>query len=284
MVKAPRLDLAVLYMACLIYLSQCSLGAHFNAGMIQLEKGLLSSESNREHLELAERHFARATIPEGHSVRVEGFRMLAGAAQGDWRGVDRLSADDSLLEGMRGNVVRVALAKLCWQAGEKERAVDLWAQAGDMQTFKRYTVNLMKQCQDSGELEDALFWFQKAYSFFPDDVHLTTNGGADILWRLGRRSEAIAVLEQAVAANPDSAHAWHTLCRRYSSHVERMEEALAACRQAIAVDPGFVYTHGTLTGVLMHLDQPYEAEEVMLKGLSIDTAGKLDHRSRASSS
>ena len=267
---------AILGVVCLARFNQCRLSAYFNAGMIELNKGLLAPASDLPHLDLAETYFARAAATGAHSTWLEGARAMVSTAQGDWRRVDRLIADDSLLEGVCGNVVRVALVKKCWQAGERDRAADLLVQVGDTKAVQGYTSSLMWQYYDAGEWEKALVWFERAYPFSPDDVDLEVVG-ADILWRLGRHSEALAVLEHAVAINPDSAHALHTLCWRYK-HAGRLEEALAACRQSVAVDPGFVFTYGTMADVLLQLGQPYEAERVMLQGLSIDRGGALDHQ------
>ena len=267
---------AILGVVCLARFNQCRLSAYINAGMIELNKGLLAPASDLPHLALAETYFARAAASGAHSTWLEGARAMSTTAQGDWRRVDRLIADDSLLEGARGNVVRFALAKKCWQAGERERAADLLVQAGDMKAVKRYASSWMSQCYDARELEDALFWFERAYPFLPDYAYLEVDG-ANILWRVGRHSESLALLEHAVAINPDSAHAWHTLCWGYML-AGRLEEALAACRQSIAVDPGFVFTYGTMADVLVQLGQPYEAEKVMRQGLSIDRGGSLDHQ------
>ena len=275
--KVFVLAVAALCAACLLYSPTCWSEFCFNIGMIELTKGLQNPTEREVHLDAAEVNLERASTLGERSGRLEGAYALAGLIQGTPIHADRLLLDDPLLSTGRGGVSRRAAAFLAWRTGERVLAVDLWAKAGDMDSVRKHASGLMRTYRDSEQLNDALFWFEKLYPLFPEDVYMGTYG-ADILWDLGKHSDAIDLLERTVRIRSDSAgasdraHAWHTLCRRYQN-TGHGQDAVAACRQSIAAEPGFVYTYETLSKLLLQLDRPYEAEEVFHSA-----KGKLDHQ------
>ena len=98
--------------------------------------------------------------------------------------------------------------------------------------------------QRHGEAEELL---RRAYKLAPNDPDVAMNlGGALIM--TGKWSQAVALLESAVARHPSNARLWLNLAAAYLGRLELsspryQEQAIAAYQRAIAIDPATPNAH-----------------------------------------
>ncbi|MEA2988427.1 MAG: protein O-GlcNAc transferase [Alphaproteobacteria bacterium] len=108
-----------------------------------------------------------------------------------------------------------------------------------------------------GRREDALASFDAAIARAPERADAHANRG-DVLAELGRRDEAVASYDRALALAPDSVDNW---CNRGAvmHDLERYGEALASYDRVIALAPDFTDVHCNRGHALRQLGRDEEA-------------------------
>ena len=119
----------------------------------------------------------------------------------------------------------------------------------------------------TGRKSEALAANQTAVALSPQDVGAQSNLG-NTLKALGRLDEAEASYNQAIALKPDFAEAHNNLGVTLQE-LSRLDEALASYNQAIALKPDFAQAHSNLGNSLKKLGRLDEAEASYTQAIAL---------------
>jgi tetratricopeptide (TPR) repeat protein len=101
-----------------------------------------------------------------------------------------------------------------------------------------------------------------------------TNQGFD-LFASGKNDEAIAILKQAIAQDPNYIEAHRNIAMAYGRK-GMLEEAVAAARRVIEIDPGDHLGYVSLSMFLQRQGKIPEAEEAMARGMAAQQKTRPD--------
>jgi predicted TPR repeat methyltransferase len=128
-------------------------------------------------------------------------------------------------------------------------------------------VNLAATRTRRGRPADALPLLDEALATEPDDADAWTQRGI-ALTVLHRHAESLACHEQARALRPDDASVWlrHGQALQY---MERHDDALASYERALALDPGLAPAWTSLANILKHRGRADEAAAAFRRAIAL---------------
>ncbi|MFO1340679.1 MAG: tetratricopeptide repeat protein [Burkholderiaceae bacterium] len=146
-----------------------------------------------------------------------------------------------------------------FRAGRPQAMAEACAQALQQAPAQPEALQLMGVARHLlGEHADALAWLDRAAAAGPDTADLQVNRG-EVLRSLSRWPEAEAALRRALALAPAHVEAWNNLGLVLQAR-GRHAEAEAACRQALHLAPGHAEAANNLGTLLQEGRRPAEAE------------------------
>lgn len=124
------------------------------------------------------------------------------------------------------------LAGLYYQHKDYAAAIEIWTELGDSLSLE----GAVGELQSQGKTDLVILGFQSLYDVDPEKY---SSGLALSLKSLGRNPEALALLESAVLAFPDSEYRgnWHRYMGDIFAQQQMYEEGEAAYQQALKIDP-----------------------------------------------
>ena len=105
------------------------------------------------------------------------------------------------------------------------------------------------------------YHYERALELAPTDTFIAANS-ASLAYKLGRLDEAVALLEYAVARDPVSSSAHHTLGLVYL-WAGRLDEAIASFRTALSLSPGRIAAQFFIGAALLLKGEPDAALAAM---------------------
>ena len=124
-----------------------------------------------------------------------------------------------------------------------------------------------------GHFDQALLQGEKALSLDPRNL-FALRGKADLLIRMKRYPEALAVLEQALLVHPRE-RMLHDLLGKLRFRQNDYTGAERAFRRSIELEPDAVYAYANLNAALLHQNRGDEALQVLQQGLQIRPNSRL---------
>jgi tetratricopeptide (TPR) repeat protein len=121
---------------------------------------------------------------------------------------------------------------------------------------------------DKGEEKQAETLLAKAVNACPSDTEARRNY-AEILWRRGAQSEAIAQMELGAKTSKDDAALHVRLAEMYLA-VGKMDQAAESSQQALKIDPKCSTAWAIHGGVMKAVGQPQQALAAYLHALGLD--------------
>ena len=119
-----------------------------------------------------------------------------------------------------------------------------------------------------GKLTEAEAVLRKALAVVPDEPEALTNMG-NVLLAQQRPGDAIVVLERALEQDPDSPEALQALARA-RAELDNVPGGVEAARNAVRVKPDFVLGHNTLGNLLQASGDARGAERAFQRALELD--------------
>ena len=126
---------------------------------------------------------------------------------------------------------------------------------------------------EAGRLEQAQRSFAAALSLAPGRPSVLTNLGATLV-RRGRWSDALVLLEEATAVEPDNLQAWSYLAVAHAE-LGQSRPALRAFGRALEIDPGHAGLWSQRGSLLRELGRLDEAAECFERALALGADGAL---------
>lgn len=188
-----------------------------------------------------------------------------------YRNVLRRSPDSTLALSNLAVVVRL-------EPGREEEGEDLLREALRIDPLMvQALVNMGQIEKKRGNLKEAEQYFAKAVAvldkksqrFFGLDDLGAYYFLAEILDATGRRTEALAIFERAVARAPNLAEPHHN----FAVHLQkasRIDEAIAHFTEAVRLEPTYIHSHYLLAGILAERGRLEEAETLLRQVVAVD--------------
>lgn len=152
--------------------------------------------------------------------------------------------------------------RLCFQAGELQRALGLAEALLESHGERGDTLNMIAVCHlHSGDRESAEVAFRRAVAADPAYAPAWSNLG-NLLTGTGRRAEGVEALRAAVANDPNLVEGWNNLGLDAMDD-NRAEEAEALFRRALAIKPDYTTSLFNLARVLLMSHRPAESAAVL---------------------
>jgi eukaryotic-like serine/threonine-protein kinase len=239
--------------------------AAFDRGLASEPKDLLLLANKGECLEEAGRTADAAAV-------LQRYLLLAPAAEG---GVARIRAKVQALARQRATpVAPTAGSSHTPPAGVPAAVAPAGSEAAP--SSPPSATDALKKgllCQNQGEMERALDWFDLCLAAEPANV-VALAGKGECFRALGRWAEAVASFDQALSANPSHSPTW--LKRGLSLEgLGRHGESLASFEKAIEHDPKNPLGWNSRGLALGHLGRHDEALDSFNKALSLEPRSPL---------
>jgi protein O-GlcNAc transferase len=119
----------------------------------------------------------------------------------------------------------------------------------------------------SGQLDEAIFWYQKSLEIKPGNVIALSNVGFALQTK-GKLDEAALCYQKAIAIKPDYTDAHYNLGNTFQKQ-GKLEEAVTSYQTAIATKPGYAEAHSNLGNVLKEQGRLEEAVAGLQKAIAI---------------
>jgi tetratricopeptide (TPR) repeat protein len=246
--------------------------AAFDRGLASEPKDLLLLANKGECLEEAGRTADAAAV-------LQRYLLLAPAADS---GVARIRAKVQALARQRATpVAPTAVSGGFTPPGGVPAAAHLAGSEAAPSSPPSATDALKKGllCQNQGQMERALDWFDLCLAAEPANV-VALAGKGECFRALGRWAEAVASFDQALSANPSHSPTW--LKRGVSLEgLGRHEESLASFEKAIEHDPKNPMGWHSRGLALGHLGRHDEALDSFNKALSLEPRSPLPRYHKA---
>ncbi len=131
------------------------------------------------------------------------------------------------------------------------------------------------KCQASGQLKEALQWYEKAVAMQPDHVG-AKNGLGEISLSQGRMDEALAFFMAAVEIKPGFVPALFNLGSTLFRQRD-VERGVKYLKKAIAIKPDYADAHNTLGEIHIHHGETGAALLCFEKALSLEPEHAVAH-------
>jgi tetratricopeptide (TPR) repeat protein len=123
--------------------------------------------------------------------------------------------------------------------------------------------------KDIGRFADAELAFKEALAQEPNDAFALHQLAACQFHQTGRQREALATVDAAIAAEPNSTD--HHILRSFIlSQLRRPKEGLEAARMAVGLDPNHSGAFTAMAQAHLHLENWADAESAARKALNLD--------------
>jgi protein O-mannosyl-transferase len=180
--------------------------------------------------------------------------------------------------GTSNGIALDRFGRLCAEAGETERAVQVWQAAIYLRpTLLRARLELGAALLQTARFEEAISAYRAAAAVFPTSLEVQFQLG-NALAAGGEFAEAEEQLRRAIALGPGDAAPRSALGHLFMLE-QRWGEAVEVFQAALAITPDDPTRHFDLGRAYARDGQPARAEEAFRRALAIDPEYRLARRS-----
>ncbi len=160
--------------------------------------------------------------------------------------------------------------KILHQTGQTDEALRLLEKdlADEKSRLPLFYILAASLYQDKGEPERAIALLEQARLLYPKDERILFEYGIQVE-RSGRLQDAIAIMQQLIAINPDHAEALNFVGYSWADTDQRLEEALSYINRAMALKPGNGYIQDSLGWAYFKLGKFERARKELLGAVEL---------------